>query len=351
MRVIAFHSNQLSVTGTEVALFDYAHYNEAILGNKSLVLYQEKNPNNHPEAVKRFADRFPTITYRAPDYLDQVITKIGADLLYALKAGRRDHAVSRRVPTMVHAVFPTAPWQVHGSSFAFISEWLSQTCSGNQLPTVPHIVEMPKVSSNLRLELQIPDSALVLGCYGGAKSFDVPCAIEAVESLLMHRADFYIVFMNLIPFLRHPRAIFLEGSSDVLRKSQFINTCDIMAHARMQGESFGLACGEFSVLNRPILTYRFSKHTHHHEVLGNKGFYYGSKDEFIQIVSNLSREKIALGNWDCYTERYNPERVMEAFDQHLIWGAEHPRRRRTSSLLKATCAFVHHKISYTKNQR
>ena len=38
MRKIAFHSNQLCIRGTEVALFDYAHYNETILGNKSYII-------------------------------------------------------------------------------------------------------------------------------------------------------------------------------------------------------------------------------------------------------------------------------------------------------------------------
>lgn len=37
---IGFHSNQLSLTGTEIALFDYAHHNEQELGHKSVIFYQ-----------------------------------------------------------------------------------------------------------------------------------------------------------------------------------------------------------------------------------------------------------------------------------------------------------------------
>jgi len=37
MKKIAFHSNQLSIRGTEVALYQYAKYNEEILGNKSVI--------------------------------------------------------------------------------------------------------------------------------------------------------------------------------------------------------------------------------------------------------------------------------------------------------------------------
>ena len=33
MKSVAFHSNQLGIRGTEVALYDYARYNEEISGN------------------------------------------------------------------------------------------------------------------------------------------------------------------------------------------------------------------------------------------------------------------------------------------------------------------------------
>ncbi len=38
MKSVAFHSNQLGIRGTEVALYDYARYNEEILGNKSYII-------------------------------------------------------------------------------------------------------------------------------------------------------------------------------------------------------------------------------------------------------------------------------------------------------------------------
>ena len=65
MKTIAFHSNQLSVTGTEVALYDYAHHNATLLGNRSVILYNRLNPNNKSEALDKFCQRFqffPTTT-------------------------------------------------------------------------------------------------------------------------------------------------------------------------------------------------------------------------------------------------------------------------------------------------
>ena len=57
---IAFHNNQLSLRGTEVAMYDYAKYNEEILGNESIVI--SKHPSiwnySHPLAEKKFKERF-----------------------------------------------------------------------------------------------------------------------------------------------------------------------------------------------------------------------------------------------------------------------------------------------------
>lgn len=328
-KTIAFHSNQLSIRGTEVALYDYALHNEAVLGHRSVVLYNGESPHNDAAALAKFQQRFDVQAYRTRDELDGLLTRHNADLLYAIKAGKNDGLWSRKVPTLVHAVFPTSPVQVHGASFAFISEWLSHRCANDHIPCVPHIVDLPDVEGDLRAELDIPADAKVLGCYGGAQSFDVPCAIEAVGLLLAQTTDTWFVFLNIQRFVDHPRALFLPGSSDMVRKTQFINTCDAMLHARLQGESFGLACGEFSIRNKRVITYARSKHRHHIDVLGDAGLLYSDAASLVDIVNRLDPVALRQGSWDRYSARYNPEVVMGSFDRHLIQPAlRNPDRAR-----------------------
>ena len=38
---IGFWTNQLCERGSEIALFDYAYYNQKILGNKSYIFYEK----------------------------------------------------------------------------------------------------------------------------------------------------------------------------------------------------------------------------------------------------------------------------------------------------------------------
>lgn len=342
---IAFHSNQLSLRGTEVALYDYAAGAESVLGHRAFIVYDARQRANDEQAMAKFRARFQLVPYQDRSELDGLLQRHGADLLYAIKAGKNDGLFSRRVPTMVHAVFPTAPRQMHGASYAFISEWLSQGCSAGRIPAVPHIVALPPEDGDLREELGIPAHAKVLGCHGGAHSFDVPAAIEAVRRVLGVRKDTWFVFLNIEPFVEHPRALFLPGTSDLLRKTRFINSCDAMLHARLQGESFGLACGEFSIRNKPVLTYARSKHRHHLDVLGDAGWPYADADELVRRIEALDPAAIRAGSWDRYTPLYNPERVMGLFDEHLIQPAlRNPGRERPQLQVSWTDALAYWRL-------
>jgi len=50
-------------------------------------------------------------------------------------------------------------------------------------------------------------------------------------------------------------------------KARFFATCDIMLHARLHGETFGLAVGEFAVLGKPVITFAGSRERAHLEML------------------------------------------------------------------------------------
>ncbi len=315
---IAFHSNQLSLRGTEVALYDYAEGAEAVLGHRSIVIHPAQSPGNDSQALAKFQSRFDVISYRDKAELDDHLRHCKANLLYAIKAGKPDGFLSLAVPTMVHAVFPTDPSRAHGASFAYISDWLSKGCSNGHIPAVPHIVTLPPDDGDLRVELGIPANATVLGCHGGSTSFDVPAAIAAVHRCLGTLANTWFVFLNIEKFVDHPRALFLPGSGDLIRKTRFINTCDAMLHARVQGESFGLACGEFSIRNKPVLTFAGSKHKHHLQVLGNAGWLYRDERELVRLIASIDPGAIRAGQWDRYSPSFNPVHVMGLFDQHLI---------------------------------
>jgi hypothetical protein len=155
----------------------------------------------------------------------------------------------RSVRSLVHCVFhANTP---HGDVYAKISP-----CVRGFAPVVPHIVRScDPHGPNLRVELGLPADATVFGRHGGWDTFDIQFASRAVIEVAQARADsIYFVFLNTAPFTTPRRNIIhLPRTSDVGRISSFIRTCDAMLHARSGGETFGLACAEFSAHNRPVL--------------------------------------------------------------------------------------------------
>ena len=170
---LAFHSNQLGLRGTEVMIYDYAHYAETLLGHSCIVIYDRTSRNSNELAIQKFKRRFEVFGYETFDEVDSTLAQSHMDRLHMTKSGEPDGKLSLSVPTLIHAVFPQNAEAVHGDRYAFVSEWLSQACSGGALPWVPGIINLPATTRNLRTELAIPANAFVVGCLGGEDSIAV----------------------------------------------------------------------------------------------------------------------------------------------------------------------------------
>lgn len=318
---IAFYANHLTERGTAVALYDYARFSRELLGHDCLVLYDSTYPENDPKVVARFQSQFELIPCGDFTEADLNVARESCDLLYVLKSGKRDGLVSKTVQTIVHAVFPTSVKEVHGAAFAFVSEWLSHMVSRDLIPWVPHIVSVAEIDDEMRSELAIPEEALVFGCYGGQSSFDIGFVKSSViPRVLESSPSTWFLFMNIQPFIDHPRVIFLPSSVDLHVKTAFINTCDAMIHARFRGETFGLAVGEFSLRGKPVLTYGNSRERAHLAALGSSAQTYRTPEEAFALLTGF--DKASPSAADTYRTRFSPSPVMRMFERHLIRPAE-----------------------------
>jgi len=144
---VAFLSNKLTLRGSEVALYDYAHYNETLLGNESFIVTRDVDRIRHEfdvslEAYERFAKRFGRLLfYESMTDIERHIQEQGIDVLYIIKSGEpHDGLITTKCRCVVHAVFnPTRP---HGDRFAVIHEQLNKLF-GTRVPVVPYIVALP----------------------------------------------------------------------------------------------------------------------------------------------------------------------------------------------------------------
>lgn len=321
---VAFHSNQLSERGTEVALYKYAKYNEEILGNESIII---SSAQRHNQGLSKFTAKFPVFLYddQCMDgvsndtvrvLIEDICAEQNVDVFYAIKAGENDGIIPTNVKTAMHCVFRMP--QPHGDVYASICKYLSEK-SGEGYSYVHHILEkeMPDVTDNLRSELGIPEDVLVLGRHGGNDTFSLPI-YGVISKALESREDLWFVFLNTNKFIDHPRVIFLPMSIDEEYKAKFINTCDGMIHARADGEMFSMSVAEFVIRNKPIITWNPKQpptyyDTGHIYLLKESGIYYETEQDLFDILMMSEKENLNLGSWDNFTADYTPEKVMEEF--------------------------------------
>lgn len=314
---IAFPATTLSHRGTHVAIYDYAYFNQKILGNDSIIYINKKNPGPK-DLINKFQNQFKCQYVEDWNDTSQLCNSDQCDAAYIIKSGELDHQNVDELPNFIHSVFPQAPHARHGHVYAFVSKWLSQECSNNRTPYVPHMINLPRTNKNLRQDLHIPNDATVFGCYGGFDSFNIKFVHKTIIEACEKNINLTFLFMNIDKFANHKQIIFLPATTDATHKANFITACDAMIHARDIGESFGLACGEFSTLNKPILTYGLSPQRAHLEILNEKALIYNGPKELMAHLLNFDRTWSKSQIWDCYSENYNPQEVMKIFSSVFL---------------------------------
>lgn len=310
---LAFHTNQMSLRGTEIAIFDYAKYNQELLNNESVIFCNSKN-ELVKEVVEKFNKKFQCFFYTDFAELEDICLKEKIEYTYFIKSGYKDGLELSNSNNLVHAVFPTDWRDFHGDRLAFVSEWLSREHSNYKIPFVPHMIDLKPHEYDSRENLNIKKDAVVIGCYGGHDSFNLKFVHQSILKAVNLRSNLYFIFMNILPFAKHERVIFLSGNANMEDKVSFINTCDAMIHARGIGESFGLACGEFSIMNKPVITYAKSPQRSHLDILGSKAIKYNGPHDLLSTLLNIDKPFILSKDWDAYSKSFNPKTVMEKFE-------------------------------------
>lgn len=313
---ILFHGDTLNYRGTTVAVADYARYNQEILGNESVIAYCEtygnaKDMGNETAVIEALEKEFQVVGYTEGD-LENKIDKLNLDLAYFIRAGH-NAALPTNIKTAVHAVFQFK--EPHGDKYAYVSKWLSDKMSQGQIPYVPHIVKLPP-PKRTREQFGISKDNIIVGRYGGYYTFDIPWAQQVVKEVVESDNRFTFVFVGTEPFIRHPKVLFFSEIHDIQEKSDYINICDVMLHARQRGESFGLSIAEFLHFNKPVLAWDQGHDMNHVELLRGIGGLYSDADDLRGKILNFDKDNFNFTNNP--VQRFDPESVMNKFKEVFL---------------------------------
>ena len=317
-KTVYFYQPHIDIQGTGVSYYDYCNFNQTILGNKSVMIYDKNCGGNHPLAIEKFEKaNIELIALEGSENmpeLEKVLSDRKAECLYIQKCGKKDDGrYVNNVPMFIHVVgMHNDP---HGLVYAYVSEWSSQHCSQGQHPVIPYMAHLPQTEDNYRQLLNIPKDATVFGRTGGYYSWNIPWVNNVVQDTLNKRKDVHFLFVQTPKFIQHERVHFVEPFSDLLIKRKFINTCDAFLHARNEGESFGMSVAEFSICNKPVITYKNSPERNHIFQLGEKGIYYENPQQLSEILLNFKSENGK--DWNAYKD-FTPEKVIKKFDEIFL---------------------------------
>ena len=319
---VGFHCDSFSLRGGTVATIAYARALKRI-GYESVIIKCDDQTSwiidrNPPSTT----DGLEIIRYKASDSLREVLSIGRVDALYVLNSGTlEDRFKEIGIPVWVHSVFPTDIDRIGGNRFAAISDWLSKEAYNNRVETVPHIIDAWEQSGcrdSWRAQHGIPSNAVVIGSMGGTHTFDLKIARDSIAEVLESRADIYFCSLNHAKFISHRKAVFLKGTDCIAEKRSFINACDAMLHGRTQGETFGLACGEFAAAGKPVFAWRGAPEKHHLYHFSCHKMQYSNKSQLVKLLKEFDPD-----DWDprliqSKCSQFNSEHVIDKFEKVFI---------------------------------
>lgn len=312
---IGFYSDQLCERGTSVALYDYAYYNVKLLNNKSYIFYKKNNELNKQDVIKKFEKVFKIHGLDNFDQIEEYISNYNITHLYNIKNGWNKKNLSKIAKNCIHCVFSCE--YKHGDIFSSVSNYVKG--NNNKYPVVPHMINLPKTNNNMRKQLNIPDNAIVIGGYGGKDSFNIKFVRQVVRKVAKNNPNIYFLFANFRKFSENiNNIIYLDLIVDLYKKVEFINTTNAMLWAQSMGETFGIAIGEFSSLNKPIIATKNIEGQGnimsfaYIDILKDKAIWYTNETDLTHILSNLKHYIKKNNDWNAYRD-YTPEKVMQIF--------------------------------------
>jgi hypothetical protein len=80
---VAFWDNQLCERGTTTSLFDYAFFNQHILGNRSFVFF-DKHAHSHPDIIHKFNTHFVCHPTHQFHDVDEYLLKYNISHIYII---------------------------------------------------------------------------------------------------------------------------------------------------------------------------------------------------------------------------------------------------------------------------
>lgn len=230
----------------------------------------------------------------------------------------------------------------------FPSEWLRQKWiknGGSKLKSsvIPVPVERPFNNNNFRKKLKIKNSDIVAGFHQRVDN-NIFSNIPLNSFKNFDRGDFYFIIMGgserykkQAKALKLKNVIFLNHSSDHSIISKFLNTLNIFAHGRSDGETYGSVFAEALMHGLPCLSHYTGIDDAQKDTMGPHGVFAKNQIEYDQFleklfINNSFRNKLKLNSKNFakknYYRRLIEKKIIKSFNKIVYKKRKsHPKHR------------------------
>jgi|SaaInlStandDraft_4_1057021.scaffolds.fasta_scaffold03834_2 hypothetical protein len=280
--------------------------------NKDRLTYMEFNNVN----LIKFHVGKKDISTKTHDWIDTDFWKkfdeTKYDIVQAAKAGPAEYPYHKINLPIVEFIAldscvdfsPNIARSIHISKWQQL-RWKSKGGNLKKSTLIPVPAQLPVTNENFRKEYNIPEKALVAGFHQRAdNNIFSPIPLEAFSRIKNPQFYFALLcgsskYKALAEKLRIKNIRFIKPKSDELTISKFLNTLDIFAHGRKDGETFGTVFAEAMMHKKPCLSHWSPIANAHKETMGPAGLFAKDLDDYTEKLHSLFtnhelRKKLAL---------------------------------------------------------
>jgi glycosyltransferase involved in cell wall biosynthesis len=223
------------------------------------------------------------------------------DLVQTVIAGPREYPFYK-IPLPVVEIVALAlgpnrsknvAWTFHSSAWQR-REWLKLGGSAEKSSVLPAPIDTPLSEENLREELHIPKNAIIAGFHQRASNeIFSPVPLLAFKKIERYGRYFIMkgggsAYRDQAKELDIKNIIFLPSDGDNVAVSKFLNTIDIFAHGRRDGETFGAVLVEAMIHGKPCIShYSETGANAQIETIGPGGFFVKNQKEYEEKLESL----------------------------------------------------------------
>ena len=205
------------------------------------------------------------------------------------------------------------------------SKWISRGGVSTRSAVLPSPVMEPATDDNLRGFLNLPKTAIVAGFHQRVDDnsySEIPLKIFAK---LENENRFFLIMGGSRLYRTQAESLgltnvrFIEHDADPIAISRFLNTLDIFAHGRKDGETYGAVFAEALMHGLPCLAHRSTIDNAHKDTMGCHGLFANYEYQYRRyllklFLDNEFRSKLSVGAQQFAVDHYG----IKQFELRLL---------------------------------